>query len=410
MKKGRVIKISIIITIVLVLAIWINSRWKVWFRDLPEPEYVVENKISRLLMTYGEDGEFSRTFTWMCGDTLQPSILELIILTDTLHFEADGKIYTSRSGKAAYYRADIASLPQGMSYSYRVLSQTDTTDWYNFATPYETDQRKFIYLGDVQDDYTGVTPKIFSEIFELYTDVDFYLFGGDIIERPMSGYWDYWFASMQDVPKTKPILAATGNHEYLKSFPRHLEDRFGLVFPYASAQNNRGNALLSIKIGEGQIILLDSNKDFWKYFYQRRWLKNELKNSDVQWQVVTMHHPIYSTKGAFNQLLQRAFFNPVIKGYGADLVLQGHEHTFMRTSKVNEDSTLQTPVYITSHCSPKNYKVSYPSNYSKIDNGDKYYQVITYTSDKITVESYNSSHTQIDKVEITPNQVYEVKE
>ena len=93
MRKGRVIKISIIVTILLVLAIWVNSRWNVWFGDLPEPEYVVENKISRLLMTYGEDGEFSRTFTWMCGDTLQPAILELVVLTDTLHFEAEGEVY-----------------------------------------------------------------------------------------------------------------------------------------------------------------------------------------------------------------------------------------------------------------------------------------------------------------------------
>ena len=82
----------------------------------------------------------------------------------------------------------------------------------------------------------------------------------------------------------------------------------------------------------------------------------------------------------------------------------------MNASRVDEDSTLQTPVYITSHCSPKSYEVSYPSNYTKIDNGDKYYQVITYTSDKITIESYNSSHTQIDMVEITSNYVYEVKE
>ena len=113
MKKRKIIKWLVAIIIIAGLAIWAKSRWSVWFGDLPEPEYKVENKISRLLMTYGEEGEESRTFTWMCGDTLQSSILELVVINDTLHFEGKGEIYQSRSGKAAYYKTSISSLPEG---------------------------------------------------------------------------------------------------------------------------------------------------------------------------------------------------------------------------------------------------------------------------------------------------------
>ena len=402
MKKSRIIKWLLAIIIIAGLSIWVNSRWSVWFGDLPEPEYKVENKISRLLMTYGAEGEESRVFTWMCGDSLQPAVLELAVLGDTLHFEGEGEVYESRSGKAAYYKATIASLPEGLSYSYRVAHHSDTTEWYSFEVPRKNEERTFIFLGDVQDDYTGVTPVIFSEIFELYSDVDFYLFGGDVIERPMSKYWDYWFSSMQDIPKVKPILAAAGNHEYLKSMPRHLEDRFGLVFPYAEEENNNGNALFSIKLGDAQFLLLDSNKDFWKYFYQRSWLKDELKNSNSQWQIVVQHHPVYSVKGRFNQLLQRMAFNPVIKKRGVDLVLQGHQHAYMRTSETKSDGSLQTPAYITSHCSPKNYKISYSSDYTITDSEDRYYQLISYNAEKIVVETYNSQHEQIDRIEILP--------
>ena len=403
MKKSRIIKWLVAIIIIVGLSIWVNSRWSVWFGDLPEPEYKVENKISRLLMTYGAEGEGSRMFTWMCGESLQQAVLELAVLGDTLHFEGEGEIYESRSGKAAYYKASIASLPDGLNYSYRVVHPSDTTEWYAFEVPYKNEQRTFIFLGDVQDDYTGVTPKIFSEIFNLYPNVDFYLFGGDVIERPMSKYWDYWFSSMQDIPKVKPILAVAGNHEYLKSMPRHLEERFGLVFPYADDENNKGNALFSVVLGDAQFFLLDSNKDFWKYFYQRRWLKNELKISNSQWQIVVQHHPVYSVKGRFNQLLQRMAFNPIIKKRGVDLVMQGHEHAYMRTSDAKSDGSLLTPVYITSHCSPKNYKISYPSDYTKIDSEDRYYQLISYDSEKIVVETYNSQHERIDRIEILPS-------
>ena len=112
------------------------------------------------------------------------------------------------------------------------------------------------------------------------------------------------------------------------------------------------------------------------------------------------HHPIYSVKGRFNQLLQRMAFNPVIKKRGVDLVLQGHEHAYMRTSETNSDGLFQTPAYITSHCSPKNYKISYPSDYTKTDGDDRYYQLISYDFEKIVVETYNSQHEQIDRIEI----------
>jgi hypothetical protein len=74
----------------------------------------------------------------------------------------------------------------------------------------------------------------------------------------------------------------------------------------------------------------------------------------------------------------------------------------MRTSETKSDGSLQAPVYITSHCSPKNYKISYPADYTKTDSEDRYYQLISYDSERIVVESYNSQHEQIDKIEILP--------
>lgn len=401
--RKRVIKIVSFSLLIIIFVVWVSSKWDTWFGNPTEPPYIIPNKVSRLLMTYGDYGEESRTFTWVCGDTIQQAILELVSATDTICLKAEGEVYRSQSGVGAYYNAKTGLLSRGEKYKYRVMLPSDTTNWYEFEIPSQSDNRSFIYIGDVQDDYTGETPKIFSEISERYPNIDFYLFGGDVIERPMSKYWDYWFASMHDIPKTKPILAAAGNHEYLKGFPPYIEKRFELVFPYANAKFHEENVLMSIKIGIAQILLLDSNKEFWEYPYQRRWLKNELVNSNAKWQIVTLHHPIYSTKGRFNQFLQRQFFNSTIEDKGVDLVLQAHEHTYMRTSRKTDEGLLKTPVYITSHCSPKKYEVSYTSDYSKIDNSDKYYQVITYNAQKIDIKTYNSKHQQIDKIEIYQN-------
>lgn len=60
-------------------------------------------------------------------------------------------------------------------------------------------------------------------------------------------------------------------------------------------------------------------------FSQREWLKKTLKASDKKWKIVMFHHPVYSIKGKMNNLPVRWMFDSLLREYGVDLVLQGHE-------------------------------------------------------------------------------------
>ena len=110
--------------------------------------------------------ENSRYVSWICGDEAYESNLELVNENkgDTTVIEANGEIFESRAGKAAYYMVRLNDLDPDTHYSYRVSTNGRTSEWYGFQTyPYERDRFAFVYVGDVQDTINGVSNTIIKE-------------------------------------------------------------------------------------------------------------------------------------------------------------------------------------------------------------------------------------------------------
>ena len=67
-KRKRNIILTIVVLVVVGLGIWAYSRWDVWFGNPPEAPYTASKTPSRVLLTFGNEGELSRMVSWMCGD------------------------------------------------------------------------------------------------------------------------------------------------------------------------------------------------------------------------------------------------------------------------------------------------------------------------------------------------------
>lgn len=63
MKRKNVILLSTLLLIFIGLTFLCIKRWNIWFGNPPEPPYNAQEKISRVLLTMGED-EKSRYVTW----------------------------------------------------------------------------------------------------------------------------------------------------------------------------------------------------------------------------------------------------------------------------------------------------------------------------------------------------------
>ena len=408
-KKG--VCLSVITVLVLGLGILLYVRWEAWFGNPPEEPYEVSAQPCRVLLTLGNEGEQSRWVSWMCGTEIDASARLCLAdtLGDTLRIEAIGEVFESRSGSAAYYRAQLTDLQPQMEYAYRVENQTGCSPWYRFRThDAKADRFSFLYVGDVQDTIGGVVNQLLREAVALHPDVEFVAFGGDLTERPTDRYWAETFRSIDSICTALPIVNVTGNHDYLKYLIRHCERRFSLVFPYfleGMEERDDANHLFTFTYHNTDFFLLDSDRGLGFLYRQRQWLEQALRQSTSPHRIALLHHPLYSVKRQHNNLEVRWMFDDLLREASVDLVLQGHEHAYTHCTSSEEpllDPDCTTPpLYVVSHCSPKSYSIHPTDRFSPVLRDGRFYQVVTVDAASVTLKAYDAmSGLQVDSVRI----------
>lgn len=406
---------SLSVLLIIALAVWIGSRWKVWFGNPPEPPYEVSSVPDRVLLTFGDDGELSRYVTWMCDTVVDPDARLLIVESeDTVAVKAIGEVFVSRAGKAAYYRAHLTNLVADREYSYCVQTNGSQSPWYKFRTTDPHASRfSFLYLGDVQDTIGGIFNQLLRKAVRLHPEVEFVAFGGDLTERPMDKYWAETFRGIDSICTSMPVITITGNHDYLKYIVRKCERRFSLVFPYflqGMAERDDENHLWNFTYHNTEFTMLDSDRGVGFLWQQRQWLKHVLAQSQAAHHIALLHHPLYSVKRKNNNLEVRWMFNDLLQEAGVDLILQGHEHAYTHCTAsepplTGHDCTCP-PLYVISHCSPKNYRIHPEPRFSPVLSDSRYYQVISVDAESVVLRGYDANtDMMIDSVKVTKSKL-----
>lgn len=410
MKKGIII-ISIILIAGCGLVIW---KWDTWFSNQPEMAYTTPLGQDRIILSMGENALTTRRISWRCDTSLTRAYVEMVQAntTDTIRYDAQGDIVSSRAGKSAFYRTEITGLIPDSIYQYRVVNErkqsrhTERSDWYTFRMPQENDELSFIYLGDIQDPGNGKTGEQFKCIRRQYPDVDFWAFVGDIIERPMDNFWTYWFATMDSIAPATPIMAATGNHEYLKGLPKVLDPRWTYSFnnPENGPDGFEGQSYF-VNFKDLCYIVIDTDgiQGPISLYNHRHWLENVLKNSDKKWKIVMMHHPVYSVRDSRNNYYVRWTFKPLFEKYGVNLVLQGHDHGYSRITTKTTEAQKIAPVYIISSCSPKHYTIGFDQRHDRLGANLDLYQYITIRKDTLDFKACTIDNEMYDHIQLLQN-------
>ena len=388
------LKVVIGLVIVIVLGCWVASRWHTWFVEEDEEAYVVSSSPVHVLLTFGDAQPLSRNVSWQADSVLRPSWLELVCLadSDTIRVEAQGEVFRSRGGQAAYYVARLRDLQTGTRYAYRAVTAEKASPWYQFRTQSgSTDKVEFLYVGDVQDSIGGEANRFLREALSRHPESKFMVCGGDLSDGPRQSCWDEAFRDIDSVTQAMPLLVVAGNHDYRKGVIQWLERRFPLTFSYFLDAKIADNQVYTLNYGPVQFFLLDSNRELPYLLTQRDWLKAQLEQSRARWKIVVLHHPLFSIRSRSRNLIQRWVFNDLLESYGVDLVLQAHEHAYARMT-AHEGGQAVTPVYTISHCSPKNYEIYENDRYDKSIASSRFYQTVRISSDTLTLAAYEVYH------------------
>lgn len=401
-------KKGIVLLVVVALGVFVSLRWHIWFGNPPEPPYTSAPEPHRIMLTMGNGGEDSRMVTWQADTMVRQS--ELVLITpgnpQPQTFRAVGEVVKSRSGQTAFYRVELKDLKhQAADYQYYVQTAGKKSATYHFNIPAIGTASSFILMGDVQDSAKGLSHQIFQEIQTANPDVDFWLFGGDFVERPIDDYWQLAFDDLDSVATLKPVLSISGNHEYLKGFHGVLDARMGYVFGYYQQSKVGNNHVYSFSYRGARFFLLDSNADAWQLVAQHYWLKEQLENSNEKWKIVVLHHPLHSNKGEYYNPLIKWAFKSLVEDSGVDLVLQGHEHVYARWNAKDDGGAAVAPLYVASYCSPKQYQMHFKQPEDRLGTNDRFYQRISFNADSLWMCTYTASNNQLyDQVCVTKGQ------
>ncbi|MBR1563865.1 MAG: metallophosphoesterase family protein [Paludibacteraceae bacterium] len=364
MSRAAKISLSVVAVILVVAAAIVCAlRWKAWFGNQPEQPYSVPAVPHNIVLSYGEKTQSTRIVSFRCDTVTAPACVELLNWTtrDTLVFPAHGTIVSSRAGKAAFYRAVLDSVIAG-NYSYRCIAAGHASQWYNlyFADrASQNNMQQFLVFGDIQDKQGAASSALFNTAFSAQVLGNALpaamVFVGDIIERPTDHYWQLFFNSLGDRQTVTPVIAATGNHEYLKGIHKTLDRRWTHVFGNPGNGPERfSETTYFLDFPYARIIVLDTDalQSVPDYTIMQTWLRMVLARRPEVWKIIVMHHPLFSASSNRSNTLLRLAFQRIFEqsDIKADLVFAGHDHNYMRTAAQSGK-----PVYILTNSSDKFY-------------------------------------------------------
>jgi len=307
-------------------------------------------------------------------------------------------------GQKDYYAQVVfQNLKPSTVYVYRVGNGEQWSSWNQFRTAAEAGDFSFIYLGDAQNDLRSLWSRSIRKAFQQEPNARFIVHAGDLINRSNEdNEWAEWFDGSGFIHQMIPAVPTPGNHEYRRDSLRnlvldpHWKVQFNLpkngpeglqdAVYYLDYQDMR---LISLN---SQLIMLDSLSAI----AQEEWLDKVLAASTKKWNVVVMHHPVFSTAKNRDNTILRERFKPIFEKYGVDLVMQGHDHTYARGALGKK-----RPVYLLSVAGPKMYGSDSERWMEKSGSNLQLYQVIRLVGKKLLYTSYTLDGAIFDQFELS---------
>ncbi|GAA0084086.1 hypothetical protein UT300007_05250 [Clostridium sp. CTA-7] len=417
--------------------------------EAPKEEESKTGKPFTLVMTPNGNTETSMGFAWYTDKDVKGTKLEVVkdsgqdidFSKATVFNGVCETVGTKLNGDNAVYESHkvVASeLEAGTKYFYRVGDGTTWSEIGSFETASEG-EFSFLYLTDAQGKNEGdydVWAKTLNAAFSRFNDSKLFIMGGDMVDAGLNvpnneQEWIHLFEKAKGDLLNLPMAPVVGNHEGRNNtgFNNHFNlpiTNDVMATPLNSVYSFDYNyvhfAMLNTEMAESQEMFKP----------QVEWLKRDMIATDKKWKIVVLHKPLYSTSSHIKDKdiveVVKPMLGPVIDELGIDLVLQGHDHIYARTSQLYNgektgdevtDGKVKDPkgtMYLISNTSGFKYYDQHPDAnldlFEKTEQPkDQVYTGIKVNNSELKIESYllnaNSLYDSytIERTDVAPNKV-----
>ncbi len=202
---------------------------------------------------------------------------------------------------------------------------------------------EFLYLGDAQTGFERWGELLMSA-FRRHPGIDAVLMAGDLVDRGNERTnWDHFLLRAAPVFDRVPVMPAVGNHEYLDRGPFLYKSTFRL--PGDGPKGVDPGLVYSFRYGDAFFAVLDSTaaelSDV-EADRQARWLDRALASAGETWKFVLFHHAIYPSHPVRDNPRIREHWVPIFDRHHVDMVLQGHDHAYLRTPPMKNNQRVSS--------------------------------------------------------------------
>lgn len=325
-------------------------------------------------VTFDGDVQSCRGFTWYTDNPCASDLLLAEDSMDKLSEYGAARLYQGSSTQLQRYtgrnaikkqfsmhRLALRELKADTSYVYKVgdagrgiWSQPGT-----FHTAARDKSFSFIIVADSQvedaEDFMH-TARVLDSAVQTLPKADFLIHLGDFVQSYSSegsfenfAEWQGFFASAQKELMNTTILPVAGNHDMSNNvFCNH----FALDKLTPVNANTETGIYYAVNYGNSCFMVLNTNEGYQNGSgrisqEQLEWLKSTAAKADqrgVKWKILLIHRAIYSFGRHMDSediIALRAQLAPLISDLGIDLVLQGHDHVYMRSKVLAKSASGQ---------------------------------------------------------------------
>ncbi|MDZ7634979.1 MAG: metallophosphoesterase family protein [Bacteroidales bacterium] len=325
------------------------------YKPSPDPD--------RIILTIKGDPSTTMAVTWRTDTTVTESVAQLsqnlptvflpdssTVVTGTFEdVEGDGIV-------ARFHSVNFTTLDPGETYTYRVGSGPDASEWFRFTTASATpDPFTFLYLGDSQMGSNSLYSRVIRQAYRSVPEARLMLFPGDLVDGGsgtilQDNEWGIWHEAGGFINAEIPLIATPGNHEYYNPGDRSRRELNRYWRPGFSLPENGPAGLeetsYTIDYQGVRFIVVNSDMMMRDEGIARRqalWVEELLKSNPCKWTIMTFHHPIFSTSARRDNKVIRELLKPLFDKYGVDMVLTGHDHTYARGMIMPDGEEKKTP-------------------------------------------------------------------
>ncbi|MDO5714680.1 MAG: metallophosphoesterase family protein, partial [Tissierellia bacterium] len=311
----------------------------------------------------------------------------------------------NNTGRYRNYQTTISNLKPSTKYMYRFWNGTEEkSEVYTFTTG-SPGGYTFLAVGDPQlgssesltNDVAGWT-RTLEVMTEHNQNPDFILSLGDQVEHDGNEEEYTGVLNHKEIPQ-HTFVPVIGNHDTANhAFSEH----FYLPMQIPGEGETAAGSNYYFVYNNTLFIMLNSNST--NTSEHEKTIKDAIDSingrDDIKWKVVTFHHSIYSVASHSKSdsiLRRREELSPLMKKYGIDVVLLGHDHSYTRTHIMDGTTPIVKWENDQVGVAPTLYKdpAGIPYITLSSSSGSKFYTVKSDNFDYVAVQSTNDGDDKI---------------